>query len=206
MKKKVHNVLTALEDMTSLLFLSICAHTCCQTRNKTSCRDRTCRIRCAFKNALNFPSDNFLPPANEVSEGYVFTRVCLSTGGGIPACLAGLQGVVSQHALQVSRGWYPSMPCRSPEGVSRSTPRGMDLQAHTQGEVEGSGQVVSRPTARGRGLPGPHLGGWGCIPACTEAEPPPTDGYCHRQYTSCWNAFLLDNFSLLLPINEFVGR
>ena len=31
-----------------------------------------------------------LPPANEVFEGYVFTRVCLSTGGGggIPACLA----------------------------------------------------------------------------------------------------------------------
>ena len=32
----------------------------------------------------------FLLPANEVCEGYVFTRVCLSTGGGrIPACLAG---------------------------------------------------------------------------------------------------------------------
>ena len=38
--------------------------------------------------------------------------------GDIPACLAGLQGgVASQHTLQVSRG----------------------LQAHTQGEVEGSG-------------------------------------------------------------------
>ena len=40
----------------------------------------------------------YLPRANEVCEGYVFTRVCLSTGGipvclagGIPACLAGLQ-------------------------------------------------------------------------------------------------------------------
>ena len=31
-----------------------------------------------------------LPPANEVCEVYVFTRVCLSMGvGGIPACLAG---------------------------------------------------------------------------------------------------------------------
>ena len=29
----------------------------------------------------------FLPPANEVCEGIVFTRVCLSTGGG--ACMAG---------------------------------------------------------------------------------------------------------------------
>ena len=26
----------------------------------------------------------FLPPANEVCEGYVVTRVCLSTGGGVP--------------------------------------------------------------------------------------------------------------------------
>ena len=61
--------------------------------------------------------------------------------------------VVSQHALQVSGGWYPSMPCRSP-GL------------HPGGEVEGSGQGagVSRPTpsgklrglARGRGSPGPH--------------------------------------------------
>ena len=74
--------------------------------------------------------------------------------GDIPACLAGLQGgVASQHTLQVSRG----------------------LQAHTQGEVEGSGlgglqahtlrEVsrptpggVSRPTPRGRS-PGPHPGG-----------------------------------------------
>ena len=34
-----------------------------------------------------------LPPANVVCEGYVFTGVCLSTGGG--------------------GGGYPSMPCRS---------------------------------------------------------------------------------------------
>ena len=29
----------------------------------------------------------YLPPANEVCEGYVFTGVCLSTGGG--ACMVG---------------------------------------------------------------------------------------------------------------------
>ena len=89
---------------------------------------------------------SFLPPANEVCEDYVFTRVCLSTGGGgrgipaclaggIPACLAGLwRGGVSQHALQ----------------VSRPTPKG---------ELEGSGQGRgSRPTPGG--APGPHLGGY----------------------------------------------
>ena len=30
-----------------------------------------------------------LPPANEVCEGYVFTGVCLSTGGGLPHCMLG---------------------------------------------------------------------------------------------------------------------
>ena len=53
-------------------------------------------------------------------------------------------------------------------------------QAHTQGgawEVWRGG--VSRPTPRG------------CIPACTEADPPPpADGYCCGRYASYWNAFL----------------
>ena len=31
----------------------------------------------------------FLPPANEVCEGYVFTGVCLSTGGGVCGCSQG---------------------------------------------------------------------------------------------------------------------
>ena len=49
-----------------------------------------------------------LPPANEVCEGYGFTRVCHSVDregggipecltGGIPACLAGLQGGLQAH-------------------------------------------------------------------------------------------------------------
>ena len=104
-----------------------------------------------------------LPPANEVCEGYVFTGVCLSTGGVVSQ--HALQwGVVSQHALQVSGGGVP--------------------QAHTQ---EGSWGVwpggVSRPTPRwGGGAAGPHPGE-GCIPACTEADPP-MDGYCRGWYAS----------------------
>ena len=87
-------------------------------------------------------------------------------------------GVVSQHALQ----------------VSRPTPRG---------EVEGSG-LGGSPGPHFGGSPGPHLGGlqahtWrglqvhtqGGIPACTEADTPPADGYCCRWYASYWNAFLL---------------
>ena len=61
-------------------------------------------------------------------EGYVFTGVCLSTGGcaipaciagGIPACLAaGLGGCyTSMHCR-----WYASMPCsRSPRGGACSS-------------------------------------------------------------------------------------
>ena len=77
------------------------------------------------------------------------------------------------------------------EGVSRPTPGGKlrglawvgGLQAHTRGEVEGSGLGVSKPTSGGvsrptpegssgphpGGSPGPHLGG---IPTCTEADTP----------------------------------
>ena len=85
------------------------------------------------------------------------------------------RGVVSQHALQ----------------ISRPTPRG---------EVEESGL--------GGGSPGPHPGGklrglaWGvsrptpggvCIPACTEADPPPQQmataaGGTHPTgIHSCWD-------------------
>ena len=32
----------------------------------------------------------FLPPANEFCEGYVFTGVCLSTGGGVCLCSGGM--------------------------------------------------------------------------------------------------------------------
>ena len=53
--------------------------------------------------------DFFLPPANEICEGNVFTGVCLSMGGGvsqhalgrgvcIPAC-TGQEGCVSKDAL-----------------------------------------------------------------------------------------------------------
>ena len=83
-----------------------------------------------------------LPPANEVCEGYVFTRECpLGGGGGIPACLA--SGIPVYLAGLQGWGWFPIMPCRSPGphpggsirslsgGVSRPTPRG---------EVVGSGQ------------------------------------------------------------------
>ena len=75
------------------------------------------------------------------------------------------EGVVSQHALQAVSQHALQVVSQHVlhGGVSRPTPKG-----------------VSRPTPRGL-----------CIPACTEAEPPPVDGYCRGRYASYWDAFLL---------------
>ena len=141
----------------------------------------------------------FVTAVNELGQGYVLTRVCDSVhgggwgggmsaciAGGIPACLAaGLRGgVVSQHALQVSR---PTL----------------------KGEVEGSGQGGSPgPHPRGKSpggistpggvSPGPHLGGllcgqWGVYSRgslLSGVWRPPCDSYCCGRYASYWNAFL----------------
>ena len=125
-------------------------------------------------------------------------------GGGIPAWIAG--GIPACLAAALGQGgrWYPSMPCRFPGPHPRGKFRGLAggvSRSTSKGEVQGSGwgglQVhtwgrVSRPTPGGS--PGPHPGGLqahtqgGCIPACTEADPP--NGYCCGRYASYWNAFL----------------
>ena len=64
---------------------------------------------------------NFYRPQRSC-EGYLFTGVCLSTGGGggIPACLAaGLQGgVLSQHALQKVSGGGAALGGVCSQGVA----------------------------------------------------------------------------------------
>ena len=94
---------------------------------------------------------NLLPSANEVCEGYVFTGVCLSTGGcpgpGPGGCLPGVCPGPGQGGL--------------PRGMSRPRPGWV-----CPGGCPGPGPWgVSRPR------PG------GCSPACTEADtplPPPS--------------------------------
>ena len=78
-----------------------------------------------------------LPPANEVCEGYVFTRVCqsfCSWGGWYPG---------------MPCRWYPSIPCRSPEGggVYPSMPCRFP-GPHPRGKLRG--------LAGGGGSPDPH--------------------------------------------------
>ena len=56
----------------------------------------------------------YLPPANEVCEGYIFTGVCLSTGGACTArgacvvgmCVAGGACVAGGHAWSGVRDWW----------------------------------------------------------------------------------------------------
>ena len=118
---------------------------------------------------------------------------CLAAGlleGGIPACLAGFQ--THTQGGSWGSGWGGSRP--TPKGeVEKSDLRG--LQAHTWGGV-------SRLTSRGS--PGPHPGG--CIPACTEADPP--DGYCCGRYASYWNTFLykyMSHFAYACKLNDKMG-
>ena len=50
--------------------------------------------------------NDFLPPANEVCEGYVFTGVCLSTGGGRACHMA--------HTPPGNHARPPRQPCMPP--------------------------------------------------------------------------------------------
>ena len=77
-------------------------------------------------------------------------------GGGIPACIVG--GITSYLAAGLQQRGGGISACLA------------GLQAHTQVEVEGSGQGRGLHPTPG-GSPGPHLGVGG-IPACTEADPP----------------------------------
>ena len=75
----------------------------------------------------------------------------------VSVCSQGGRGVVSEHALQVSGGWYPSMPCRSQGGCIPACLAG--FQAHTQGGAWGVW------LGWGGGSPGLHPGGsWGVWP------------------------------------------
>ena len=101
---------------------------------------------------------------------FLNVSVILFTGGGVVSQHA-LQ-VVSQHALQQG-GW--GVVSQHALQVSRPTPRGEvegsgwgGLQSHTWGEAPGlhHGGLQAHTWGVSRPTPG------GCIPACTEADPP----------------------------------
>ena len=122
----------------------------------------------------------FLPSANKVCEGYVFTAVCLFTGGMSDPLHAGIHTPLSRYTLwQVQTptlGRYPlagtSLWAGTPPG--RYTP----WQVHLPGQVH-TPWVGTPPRACTS-----HLAG---TPLCTvHAGIRSTSGW----YTSHWNAFL----------------
>ena len=106
---------------------------CPQPLNVNSTVFRVNSLQCKWKHIVNWYC--LLPPANEVAGRLCFYRClwfCSQEGGGVSQYA--LQ-VVSQHALQVSRGVYPSMPSRFPG-------------PHPRGSLRGLARGVSRPTPR----------------------------------------------------------
>ena len=102
---------------------------------------------------------------------------CLSClAGGIPGCLAGLQGMGGVCIPACLAGFQAHT-----QGGAWGVWLGGGLQAHTQGEVEGSGLGgVSRPTPRGEvegsgqgRSPGPHLGVYPSMHWGRPLPPPP---------------------------------
>ena len=84
-------------------------------------------LRSLFVDSLSY--DIFLPPANKVCEGYVFTGVCLSTGGGHAwqgacisgTCVAGGHGLgVCTAGMHTCKGgghaWQAMHACTPPPG------------------------------------------------------------------------------------------
>ena len=126
-----------------------------------------CKKDC-FRNALFsiVNSMTYLPPANEVWGKVILLHlsVILFTGVGLQAHTQGGVEGSGWGGLQAHTqgGWLRGLAW----GVSRPTPRK---------DVEGSGRGVQAHT---QGVsPGPHpgvQGPRGCIPACSEADTPPT--------------------------------
>ena len=108
-------------------------------------------------------------------------RLCFYT------CLSVLRGGVRYPGPYPGGGWEVWL------GASRPIPWG-----RLGGLAGGGGFPGPYPGGSWRvwpgGAPGPGLGGV-CIPACTEADIPPADGYCCGRYASYWNAFLFSKHS-----------
>ena len=97
---------------------------------------------------------------------------CRSSGGRIPACLAGFQA----HTQEGAWGVWPGGGLQAHTQGEVEGPGLGGLQAHTHGGSWGSDLGVSRPTPRG-GSWGSGLGGLqahtqGGLQACTKADPP----------------------------------
>ena len=121
-----------------------------------------------------------LPPANEVCEGYVFTGICLSTGG---ACVAG--GACTVGGACVVEDVHGRGACM--------------VRTCMMGGMCGWGSAW--PGGGGSAWPGGMYGGGTCVVGACMAGGHAwqgdmhsrRDGHCSGRYASYWNAFLFEN-------------
>ena len=74
-------------------------------------------------------STPFLPPANEVFEGYVFTGVCLSPGGGSAPIARWADNPLARHPpRQTPLGRHPLPPWQTPPAPPGQTPSPLPAQ------------------------------------------------------------------------------
>ena len=126
-----------------------------------------------------------LPPANEVCEGYVFTVVCLSTGG---VCM-----VTRRGACVVAQGGHAWLLWGGVHGCSRGAcvvAPGGGMRGCSRGGMCG----CSWGGVHGCSGGGMHGCSWGGMHGCSQGgvcgffdEIPSMSGW----YASYWNAFLL---------------
>ena len=146
------------------------------TRSKSYTNFLLCNFFYNFKKKL-------LPPANEVCEGYIFTGVCLSTGG---ACMAG-GSVRGRECAWLGVCMAGGHAWRGVCMVGACMVGGCAWQ----GGMHGGGIH-----GRGPAWQGACMAGGVCMPCM----PPPWQILLlwhtvnERRYASYWNAFLFRNF------------
>ena len=105
-------------------------------------------------------------------EGYVFTGVCLSTGGCLPQCML---------------GYHPPRSRHPPPGAD--TPRSR--------HPPGADIPPGADSPRSRHPPGADNSPGADTPLEQTPPPPGRDGYCCGRYASYWNAFFFLHFLAL---------
>ena len=127
-----------------------------------------------------------LPPTNAVCEGYVFTGVCLSTGGQVSA--SGLGGE-----------YLPHPPGRSPWADPLGRPPGQTpLGKHPRADTP-------RADTPGQTPPGRHPQGRHPLPSvCWDTQPPVQCmlGYTHPLPSTCWDT--VNKRAVRIPLNAFL--
>ena len=126
----------------------------------------------------------FLPPANEVCEGYVFTGVCLSTGEEDTCVVAGGGGGGGRHAWLLAGGMHGCRGACMVAGGACVVARGWGMHGCREGMhgCEGWGACVVVGGACV--VVGGMCGCWGACIGYDETRS------MSGRYASYWNAFL----------------